>query len=106
MLYEYHHQRWFVMLILAFKDQKTYPKFIWVKTLCAAETDQAAEADQAKQKYLEFMSSVVVTAKGKFLSFDHLDSLMGSLMQDSAHSVNSWKVCKIIFISWPSREGL
>ena len=52
------------------------------------------------------MSSVVVTAKGKFLSFDHLDSLMGSLMQDNAHSVNTWKVCKIIFISRPSREGL
>ena len=35
-----------------------------LKLLCAAENDQA------KQEYLEFMSSVVVTAKEKFISFD------------------------------------
>ena len=29
-----------------------------------------AEADPAKQEYLKFMSSVVVTVKEKFLSFD------------------------------------
>ena len=51
-----------------------------------------AEADQAKQEYLEFMSSVVVTPKEKFLSFDKdkdsLDSFMGSLMQGNVDYVN------------------
>ena len=37
---------------------------MWVKTLLCSE------ADQAKQEYLEFISSVVLTAKGKFISFD------------------------------------
>ena len=62
----------------------------------------AAEADQAKQEYLEFMSSVAVTAKEKFLLFDNdkdcLDSFMGSLMQGNADFVNLWKVCRIIFV--------
>ena len=48
----------------------------------------AAEADQANQEYHKFMSSVVVTDKVKFLSFDQdkdrLDSFFGSLMQANA----------------------
>ena len=62
----------------------------------------AAEADQAKQEYLKFMSSVVVTDKEKFLSFDQdkdrLDSFFGSLMQANADLFNLWKVCRIIFV--------
>ena len=62
----------------------------------------AAEADQANQEYLKFMSSVVVTDKGKFLSFDQdkdrLDSFFGSLMQANADLFNLWKVCRIIFV--------
>ena len=48
------------------------------------------------------MSSVVVTDKGKFLSFDQdkdrLDSFFGSLMQANADLFNLWKVCRIIFV--------
>ena len=62
----------------------------------------AAEANQAKQEYLKFMSSVVVTDKEKFLSFDQdkdrLDSFFGSLMQAIADLFNLWKVCRIIFV--------
>ena len=61
-----------------------------------------AEADQAKQEYLKFMSSVVVSDKGKFLSFDQdkdcLDSFFGSLMQVNADLFILWKVCRIIFV--------
>ena len=35
----------------------------------------AAEADQAKQEYLKFMSSVAVTDKEKFLSFDKIKTV-------------------------------
>ena len=62
----------------------------------------AAEADQAKQEYLKFMSSIVATDKEKFLSFDQdkdrLDSFFGSLMQANADLFNLWKVCRIIFV--------
>ena len=67
-----------------------------LKLLCAAE------AYQAKQEYLKFMSLVVLTAKEKFISFnkdkDRLDSFMGSLMQGNADYVNLWTVCCIIFV--------
>ena len=60
----------------------------------------AAEADQVKQEYLKFMSSVVVTDKEKFLSFDQdrdcSDSFCGSLMQANADFFNLWKVSRII----------
>ena len=63
----------------------------------------AAKAeDQAKQEYLKFMSSVVVTDKEKFLSFDQdkdrLDSYFGSLMQVNVDFFSFWKVCRIIFV--------
>ena len=48
------------------------------------------------------MSSVVVTDKEKFLSFDQdktrLDSFCGSLMQANADLFNLLKVCRIIFV--------
>ena len=66
----------------------------------------AAEADQAKQEYLKFMSSVVVTDKEKFFSFDQdkdrLDSFFGSLMQANA-DFNLWN--HLCVASWPSRRG-
>ena len=62
----------------------------------------AAETDQARQDYLKFMSSVVVTGKEKFILFDkdkdRLDSFMGSLMQGNGDYVNLWKVCRTIFV--------
>ena len=78
------------------RAKRLFQSLYELKLLCAAE------ADQAKQEYLEFMSSVVVTAKKKFISFDkdedHLDSFMGSLMHGNADYVNLWKVCRIIFV--------
>ena len=47
------------------------------------------------------MSSVVLTGKEKFISFDkdkdRLDSFMGNLMQGNADCFSLWKVCRIIF---------
>ena len=94
MLYAYHHQRWFVMLILVLQGPKDLSKVY--KLLCTAE------ADQAKQEYLEFMSSVVVTTKEKFLLFDKekdgLNSFMGSSMEGNSDFVNFWKVFRIVFV--------
>ena len=59
----------------------------------------AAEADQAKQEYLKFMSSVVVTDKEKFFSFDQdKDRFFSSLMQANVDFFSLWKVCRIIFV--------
>ena len=62
----------------------------------------AVEANQAKQEYLKFMSSFIVTNKEKFLSFDQdkdrLDRFFGNLMQANADFFNLWKVCRIIFV--------
>ena len=64
-----------------------------LKLLCAAE------ADQAKEEYLEFMSSVVVSAKEKFLLFDKdkwcVGRFIGSLMEGN---VNLWKVFRVVFV--------
>ena len=57
-----------------------------------------AEADQAKQEYIKFIGSVVVTTKERFLAFDkdahRLDSFMGSLMQGNQDFIRLWKVSK------------
>ena len=68
-----------------YKGQKTYAKFIRVELL------NAAEADQAKQEYLKVLSSVVVTDKEKFRSFDQdcLDGFLVSLMQANADFMES-----------------
>ena len=97
MLYVYHYQRWFVILIFSITRAKRLIQILYeLKLPCVAE------ADQAQQEYLEFMSSVVVTAKEKFFSFDkdkdRLDSFMSSLMQGNGDYVNLWKVCRIIFV--------
>ena len=45
------------------------------------------------------MSSVVVTAKEKFLLFEKdEDSFMGSLMQCNVDYIGLWNVCWIIFV--------
>ena len=82
MLYVYHHHRWFVIVIISLQGPRL------IQSLYELSLLSAAEADQANQEYLKFMSSVVVTDKGKFLSFDQdkdrLDSFFGSLMQANA----------------------
>ena len=46
-----------------------------IKRLHELKLLSAAEADQAKQQYLKFMSSVAVTDKEKFLSFDKIKTV-------------------------------
>ena len=98
MLYVYHHHRWLVILIISLQG----PKDLSAKSLYELNLLSAAEADQAKQEYHKFMSSVIVTNEEKFFSFDQdkdrLDSFFGSLMQANADLFNLWKVCRIIFV--------